>query len=665
MSKVRVNKKDKYRVLLTEVLPYEVPICFSNEGFYRYVSKEETNAPVLITSILKNGCFKEGWTIPFNFKIRKGVASTRTLSLIHPASQIQIVDFYEKYAHLICHLCTKSSVSLRAPKKIAAQFYLKSTNVKNDSVKDGLVEEETESHETELTYSSSFFVYTKYSFLFKYFDSYDFLRLEKRFKYLLKFDVSKCFNSIYTHSISWAVKDKNFAKEHSDCKSFELIFDKIMQRANYNETNGIVIGPEVSRIFAEIILQKIDINTQATLKKSYGIQNDAQFAIRRYVDDYFLFFNDQKIADKVFAEFQAELENYKMYINEAKNELETIPFITGITMAKYKLLDLVTNLFNSNIEFEEVVLEDGKSEKKYFIKNIRDSNEYSNRTIRDIKGIVKSNKVEYDGITNYILAIVKKKIIDTLKKINYEELAVERKRQFSRFIILLLDVLFFIYSMDSRVRTTYIMSQILVLLNKYTGKYDLEFRHFVSKKIYDETLYLLKSISQQENTMSVEVLNMIVALKENGSEYLIDPIVLSNLLRIRDIKTNTITTSKLNYFQIIILIYYIEDNLIYRDILFEIEDDVCKRYDAEPHPFREAELTCLFFDLIRCPFISTPCKEKLVQICECKRTGNLPTTTETNRIIRFVSRNNWFMNWDAGINLEYELQKKEMKSPYE
>lgn len=41
-------------------------------------------------------------------------------------------------------------------------------------------------------------------------------------------------------------------------ESFGSKFDSLMQRMNYNETNGILIGPEVSRIFSEIILQAVD-----------------------------------------------------------------------------------------------------------------------------------------------------------------------------------------------------------------------------------------------------------------------------------------------------------------------------------------------------------------------------------------------------------------------
>jgi hypothetical protein len=52
-----------------------------------------------------------------------------------------------------------------------------------------------------------------------------------------------------------------------------------MQEANWGETNGILIGPEVSRIFAEAIMQSIDVDVQRNLGSVAG-----RVAIRRYVE---------------------------------------------------------------------------------------------------------------------------------------------------------------------------------------------------------------------------------------------------------------------------------------------------------------------------------------------------------------------------------------------
>ena len=62
------------------------------------------------------------------------------------------------------------------------------------------------------------------------------------------------------------------------------MFDMLMQRLNYNETNGIIIGPEISRIFAEIIFQDIDSKVIRSLR-SKGFKFNKDYVIKRYVDD--------------------------------------------------------------------------------------------------------------------------------------------------------------------------------------------------------------------------------------------------------------------------------------------------------------------------------------------------------------------------------------------
>ena len=106
----------------------------------------------------------------------------------------------------------------------------------------------------------------------------------------MKFDIQGCFDNIYTHSIAWAVNGgasiyKDLFEGEDD--SFAAEWDKIMQNLNYNETNGIVIGPEFSRIFAEVIMQHIDLRAESEFMK-VGLKNKVDYECYRYVDDYFL-----------------------------------------------------------------------------------------------------------------------------------------------------------------------------------------------------------------------------------------------------------------------------------------------------------------------------------------------------------------------------------------
>ena len=43
MGRIKINKEDKSRVILTELLPYEVPMLFSNEGFYNIIKSGDSS----------------------------------------------------------------------------------------------------------------------------------------------------------------------------------------------------------------------------------------------------------------------------------------------------------------------------------------------------------------------------------------------------------------------------------------------------------------------------------------------------------------------------------------------------------------------------------------------------------------------------------------------
>ena len=110
-------------------------------------------------------------------------------------------------------------------------------------------------------------------------------------------------------------------------------FDHLMQSVNARETNGIVIGPEFSRIFAEIILQYIDQKVEQELfgKKLY---QKSAYECYRYVDDYFLFYNDEKDRDLFIETLTKWLKEFKLQISPSKTEEFERPFITKVTIAK-------------------------------------------------------------------------------------------------------------------------------------------------------------------------------------------------------------------------------------------------------------------------------------------------------------------------------------------
>ncbi len=389
MGKVKINKDDKARILLTELLPYEVPMLFSNEGFYSVIINNKYSKffdRILMLSRATGDKRKYG--IPFNYEIRKNIeGETRTLSVIHPYCQIYFIELYEKYDSLMLHLCSKSPLSLRKISKVAKFYYSPNFVFAEDSHKNAELEIEPETLDSETKYLKSYYTYQPIDLIYKFYERNEFQRLEQRFNYLMEFDISKCFYHIYTHSITWAVKDKESAKRNAKETSFENTLDKLMQLANYNETNGIVVGPEISRIFAEIILQQVDINVLNKLEQS-NLKYGVDYEVRRYVDDYFVFSNDEKALQLIKKTFQNELGFYKLYLNPTKGETKSAPFITDVTVGKRELKHLLNTLYDSLFEIK---LNPDDDEKEIVFRTFRTPYSFSRNFIKDFQCIVKRN----------------------------------------------------------------------------------------------------------------------------------------------------------------------------------------------------------------------------------------------------------------------------------
>jgi hypothetical protein len=385
-----INKLDKHRTLLTEVLPYETPLWFTNEFFYNFCKNfgiEKSKIPVFLKNYLTlkgENITRYKARIPINYRIKKDTMGERELSIMHPSIQLDAVEFYEKYKDIIIYHCNQEETSLRKPVKIAGRFRTSQPRDNQEAIG-------VEENDTEREYSSSYFVYYKMGFIYKFYESYEFHRLEKRYPFLIKLDIARCFNHIYTHSLAWAIKSKDFVKENlkPTHASFAGEFDKLMQSANYDETNGILIGPEVSRIFAEIIFQRIDRDTISCLQKD-GIILKKHYDLRRYVDDYFFFYKNKMLKKKILESINKSLESYRLYINENKSEFFERPFISDLTMCKKELLGLINNRFGEDrflkLFFLDQNSDDNSVGKKNQIKNltIYKSSKISNSFIVDI-----------------------------------------------------------------------------------------------------------------------------------------------------------------------------------------------------------------------------------------------------------------------------------------
>ncbi|MDO9447285.1 MAG: antiviral reverse transcriptase Drt3b [Candidatus Nitrotoga sp.] len=655
-NKKKIRKSDYHRVLVTETLPYETPIIFSNDGLYERLANIGSADPVqqklldaLITKEIKNTYS----SIPFFYKIRKNSLEFRKLALIHPRSQWQIKGFYEKYENLILYYCAISPATIRAPHKIAGSFFVKSSLENLNQYKSGAVS--LLQFDPLTKHSPSFFAYKGYDRLYKFFESRDYFALEKHYGFMLTLDVSKCFDSIYTHSMSWAIKDKEFTKKHVGVKSsFAQRFDELMQHANHGETNGIVIGPEISRIFAEIIFQEIDTRVILNLRNSSrNLEYGKQYSFRRYVDDVFIFAGNQEVARFVYASYADVLSNFNLHANKAKSIEIARPFVTN----KSRLIHSASFELNGFIE-KFLVYQNNHQE--IIPKKIQSVWRLTHSFIESIKAACSHNQVNYDEVAAYLISVLTERI----KKLVAPQCIVaneEVEKLYSDAIFVLLDVMYFLYAVSPSVGASYKLCTSVILVIRFTKTHLPSIESSVFHRIYELTESLMsegcsvvRNDDAVEGFVPLEMINVILAARELGDHYLMEASVVESLFDIN---------GAASYFSIISCLFYIRDESRYGDIKVKVIDAAVKKLADLSDLLMNSEKAYLLLDLLSCRYI--PEKKRKEWVVAAYKALGLVQPSQLDLTSYLSSATTKFMqiNWDS-IDLLNALEKKELKQVY-
>lgn len=144
--------------------------------------------------------------------------------------------------------------------------------------------------------------------------------LSMQYDYMAVTDITDCYASIYTHSIAWAIEGKDTAKNNRDTSLLGNYLDKIIQNAQYGQTNGIPQGSVLMDFVAEIILNSVDKELYASIKKDKNITN---YKILRYRDDYRIFTKSEEVAKKILKKLSEILMVFGLKLNPKKTNIHS------------------------------------------------------------------------------------------------------------------------------------------------------------------------------------------------------------------------------------------------------------------------------------------------------------------------------------------------------
>jgi RNA-directed DNA polymerase len=265
---------------------------YFNGDIPNYISFE----PILteVDAVLKGGNYRDFMSknpcdfpnVNYNFIANKdGKFAWRPFELMHPAIYVSLVNticFPENWTHItqclsdfeggVIECCSAPVMSLDHQKDVAKQITSWWQSIEQRS----------------LIYSLEF-------------------------SHVLHTDVTDCYGSLYTHSISWALHGREDAKKNKGKNSLlGCKIDSHIQASRYGQTNGISQGSVLMDFVAEIVLGYVDQQINSAL---YGM---VDFRILRYRDDYRIFSNSDDRSEEILKIISDNLRQVGMRLGVSK-----------------------------------------------------------------------------------------------------------------------------------------------------------------------------------------------------------------------------------------------------------------------------------------------------------------------------------------------------------
>ena len=161
-------------------------------------------------------------------------------------------------------------------------------------------------------------------------------------RYMVETDIAKCFPSIYSHALVWALEGRDWAKTHKDDKAlWQIKLDYFVRNIKYGETNGLLIGPHASNLLSEIILTKVD--EELAPKYTYI----------RHIDDYNCYVETHEDAERFIVDQRRILKQYGLSLNENKTKIRELPIVSEDDWVR-RLNDFTSLLPKERLELQHV-----------------------------------------------------------------------------------------------------------------------------------------------------------------------------------------------------------------------------------------------------------------------------------------------------------------------
>lgn len=641
-------ERNKIDYLLTDIMPVEISELFSYGKFYEFLLEHQKELDCIVKELMKlkasgkEYLFNGGkWaSTPLKYNILKGVDGVREINLTQPISALNIYLFIECYQkEILSFLENNNCFSLRYHRKNNDLFYKRKSN----RLTEYFAKTSKKIDKSVLQQTGAYFKIHKFNSVSSFTNSRLWQQCNFKYKYFAKVDYKSCFNSIYTHTYKWIIERNTVDSKEAKNSNLFIIIDRVLQNINGKSSNGVIVGPEFSRMIAEILLQHIDKEILENLQIK-GLSMPKDFRVFRYVDDIYIFANTPIITEAIVKTIVSTAQKYLLHLNELKYYTAETPVVLNDWIDKTRTFaDKVSELFYKKRELHE------SGEIDYLVKNGYIS---LDRMKNEFSLLMNEFPKERRFIVSYILSTLLNNISN--KKDGYK--LFDKGKTSKAFIFL--ELAFYVYSFCP----CFEHSQKVISMIVY---FDDELKFKNDEKNHTKILNLIRRYSFiYEKANLNDICNLFVffyeykiSLLKHSEDGLFENVIAEN---------NPIILA--NY-----LIYSQYDKFYNSTILQEaetiIDNNISNMISYEPLLQREFWYVLIFCN---CPYISTDLKAKLQnKIDEIYCTGSSPCDKANNLIYEFLKTNKpnlffyWgYYNFDASKQLTYRTYQRTLFKQY-
>lgn len=449
-------KRNELDIIITDLLPVEISKMFTVNHFYKFLltknkDLEKAKNTLVKTKYSHGKLFKSWHATPLKYNVYKGNGQSRQISILNPFSLIQIYFFVSLYNDEILDQLSKHN-------HFSIRYHTKNNDLYFKYSKKGLVSystgERPKKYIEALQSSGIFYNIKPYKFLPRFYSDDYWFALNSKYKHFAKIDYKDCFGSIYTHTYKWIISNNTIDSRSLDNNHLYSVTDRVLQQINSSISNGIVVGPEFSRMIAEILLQQIDHEVYTNLEL-IGSRQSIDYNICRYVDDIFIFTNDESTLESVISLYREKSLKYQLSINDLKSKKGSLPHVWNIWKGDTKSY---IDLFKKRFFYKE------QEEKDYLIKGRNFSKTKHRSAIKEyFQNLLSYYPESADKIVSYVYSA----LFNSVTKRNKTTLF--RKEITENEVKHILDVFIYIYSFAPTYRNTQKLISIIYLIGNEIG----------------------------------------------------------------------------------------------------------------------------------------------------------------------------------------------------